>query len=499
MQSKLSASSTCLLACLWACTTPVFSTDNSQIESEQDDSIEIVPSPQQADMQEKVATEIINESKSQVDEINPEVSNTEISDDRVTPEISEKERDFLNKSESQLEEQSGPDEIDYSINNADRENQLDDNQIIPLSLLGKTIRPGTTKRLRWVASETFYGSKLDTPVYVIRGEKPGITLCLTAAIHGDELNGVEIVRQLINDISPDELAGTVIGVPIVNLLGFTRGTRYLPDRRDLNRYFPGNPNGSAASRIGYSFFEEIIRHCDRLVDFHTGSSNRTNMPQLRANLQVAEILEFTQKFGSTAVLHSGKLKGNLRTAATDAGIPAVALELGEPGSLQKKHIKDGVKIIRILLSKLNMIKHHRGHSEPQPVYYSSRWVRVDNGGLLITEVKIGERIRRGTVLGNLINPVSNETFEVVSPYSGRLLGMALNQFMLPGYAAFNIGLVEDEAAIIANENAIECTGTEMVSDQISEEISCESEAGEEIESADNLSDIMNDSEESELH
>ncbi|MFT7461496.1 MAG: putative deacylase, partial [Planctomycetota bacterium] len=419
--------------------------------------------------------------------------------DGLTSEMSDKERKFLTGTESQLEQQSEAGETKQRSNYLDTGSQDDGLIFKPLSLLGKTIQPGKIVRLHWVASETLYGSQLDTPVHVIRGEKAGITLCLTAAVHGDELNGVEIIRQIVNDISPSELSGTLIGVPIVNLFGFTRGTRYLPDRRDLNRFFPGNPNGSAASRIGYSFFEEIIRHCDRLVDFHTGSMNRTNMPQLRANLQVPEIMEFTRKFGSTAVLHSRKLKGNLRTAATNAGIPAVALELGEPGSLQKKHIKDGVKIVRTLLSKLDMIKHHRGRSEPQPLYYSSRWVRVNNGGLLITEVKLGERIRKGTILGTLINPLSNETFEVVSPYSGRLLGMALNQFMLPGYAAFNIGLVEDEATIIVDRQSIECSGMEMDPEENSEEIDCASEDGEEMGHSEAQLDDLTGTEESELH
>lgn len=424
---------------------------------------------------------------------------TEDGDGDVVPEISDKEKEFSGYSDLLLEEQVEDAPVIYLETTTDAENQSNEITFKPLSLLGKTILPGKMESLRWVASETFYGSKLDTPVYVIRSEKPGMTLCLTAAIHGDELNGVEIVRQIINSVSPDDLSGTLIGVPIVNLLGFTRGTRYLPDRRDLNRYFPGNPKGSSASRIAYSFFEEIVRNCDRLVDFHTGSLNRTNMPQLRANLQLPDILEFTQHFGSTAVLHSRKLRGNLRTSATNAGIPAVALELGEPGTLQKKHIKEGVKIIQILLNKLNMVKRSRAHSEPQPVYYKSRWVRVNNGGLLTSSVKVGARIREGTVLGTLVNPLSNESFKVVSPYEGRLLGMALNQFMLPGYAAFNIGLVAEEPAIVDDAQSFECKGTGMDAEQVNEEFGCEANEGEEIERMNIDMEGMSGEEESELH
>lgn len=348
-----------------------------------------------------------------------------------------------------------------------------------LNILGTPIGLGKTRRLLWVAGETSYGSKLETPVHVIRGKFPGPTLCLTAAVHGDELNGVEIVRRLVSDLSAKKLHGTIIGVPIVNLLGFTRGTRYLPDRRDLNRYFPGNPRGSSASRIAYSFFEDIVRHCDLLIDIHTGSLNRTNIAQVRANLQIPEVLEFTTKFGSTAVLHSRKLRGNLRSAATNRGIPAVALEIGEPGSLQEEHITEGVSIIRNALNGLNMTRRFWAAGESQPVFYSSRWVRANYGGLLISKVEIGERVWEGSHLGSIVNPITNEVFEIISPYSGRVLGMALNQFMLPGYAAFNIGIVADKKDVAVDAETFECTNTDMEPDQVGDEFGCAPDEDEE--------------------
>jgi len=248
----------------------------------------------------------------------------------------------------------------------------------------------------------------------------------------------------------------VIGVPIVNLLGFTRGSRYLPDRRDLNRYFPGNPNGSSASRIAHAFFNDIVQHCDLLIDLHTGSLNRTNMPQIRANLSDPKVVEFTTKFGSTAVLNSRKLSGNLRSAASSQGIPAVALELGEPGSLQEDQVTAGVKIIESAMRALDMSGGAWTIGGAQPVYYSSRWVRVNYGGLLIGKVDVGKRIRKGDVLGKLVNPLSNETYDIVSPHSGRLLGKALNQFMLPGYAAFHIGIVASEEDAVEEAKQLEC-------------------------------------------
>ncbi|MGE0485260.1 MAG: succinylglutamate desuccinylase/aspartoacylase family protein [Gammaproteobacteria bacterium] len=326
-----------------------------------------------------------------------------------------------------------------------------------LELLGARVLPGTRADLHWSAGQSFAGSAIETPVVVIRGTNPGPTLCLTAAVHGDELNGVEIVRRVLAGVSADELSGTLIGVPIVNLLGFTRGSRYLPDRRDLNRYFPGHPRGSSASRIAHAFFSEVVVHCERLVDFHTGSFKRTNLPQLRANLDEPEVREFVQRFGATSVLHKAGDRATLRAAATNAGIPAVTFELGEPGTLQERHVKFGIKAIDTLLDKLGMVKRFRLWAEPQPIFYRSRWLRAYRGGILSSGVRVGAHVREGELLGVVTNPLTNEQSEIRSPYDGRLLGRALNQFVLPGFATFHIGIgssdVPDTATAALGEEA----------------------------------------------
>lgn len=314
----------------------------------------------------------------------------------------------------------------------------------PFSLLGVEIFGGQRSDLRWTAGESFGGRSIDTPVLVAHGLKQGPVLCLTAAIHGDELNGVEIVRRVMGDLDPQKMTGTVVGVPIVNLLGFLRASRYLPDRRDLNRYFPGNPRGSAASRIAYLFFNQIMRKCNYLVDFHTGSLDRTNLPQLRADLADPRVYQFMQYFGATAVLHHRGATGTLRRVASDTGIPAVTFELGEPQTLQPEHVDFGVLAVETLIDKLGMINRSRLWSEKQPVFYASRWVRSDQGGILITNVKLGAKVREGDVLGTVTNPLSNDVMQVRSPFEGRVLGMALSQFVLPGFAAFHIGIATKE-------------------------------------------------------
>src|SRR5690606_26571446 len=184
--------------------------------------------------------------------------------------------------------------------------------------------------LQWSPGQ--YISSLDTPVPVLvaHGARPGPTLCLTAAIHGDEINGIEIVRRVLHQIEPDDLSGTVIGVPIVNLDGFRRASRHLSDRRALTSYSPGNPTGSYATRIAHSLFQQVILKCDYLLDLHTASFYRTNLPQLRGDLKNKPVLEFSRHFGGMSVLHSNGAEGTLRRAAADAGIPALTLEAGGP-------------------------------------------------------------------------------------------------------------------------------------------------------------------------
>lgn len=329
----------------------------------------------------------------------------------------------------------------------------------PLILLDNEVPPGTSTRLSWTPNVSFMGISAPTAVLVVRGAKPGPTLCLTAATHGDELNGIEVVRHLLYSIEPEELAGTVIGVPIVNLQGFRRSSRYLPDRRDLNRYFPGNSHGSSASRIAHSFFEGVISHCDLLVDLHTGSFKRTNLPQLRANLLIPEVAELAKKMGSIVVVHSEGAPGCLRRATVERGIPAVTLEAGQPHQLQKTAVTHGIKSVESLMDGLGMLDRRPFWKLPsEPVYYQSKWVRATSGGILFSEVNLGDRVAAGELLGVITDPITNQRDEVTAPLEGRVIGMALNQVMYPGFAAYHLGLQSDVEDV--NENEGEATTEE---------------------------------------
>lgn len=310
----------------------------------------------------------------------------------------------------------------------------------PLVLLDSEVAPGISTRLSWSPEASFIGISAPTSVLVINGVKSGPTFCLTGAIHGDELNGIEIVRRLVYNIDPEKLSGAVIGVPIVNLQGFRRGSRYLPDRRDLNRFFPGNAQGSSASRIADSFFTQVVSHCDMLVDLHTGSFRRTNMPQLRANLTNNDVKNLAKRMGAIVVVQSDGAQGTLRRAAVDAGIPAVTLEAGAPHELSHKDIEHGVKSIESAMDSLGMIKRRRfWEREAEPVYYESSWVRATDGGMLFSDVSVGAQVQAGDLLGTVTDPITNRRSEIHAPYAGQIIGMALNQVMFPGFAAYHIG------------------------------------------------------------
>jgi uncharacterized protein len=308
-----------------------------------------------------------------------------------------------------------------------------------VELLGQSVAPGDRRRLSLRAGESFAGDAVDIPVLVVRGTTPGATLCLVAGVHGDELNGIEVVRKVFEDLAPRDVSGMLIGVPVANVHGLRRSSRYLPDQRDLNRFFPGHPGGSSASRIANALFENVVERCEALVDFHTGSFQRTNLPQVRGDLSNPRVLELAKGFSIGEIVHSGGRAGTLRRAAVDAGIPAVTFEAGEPLRFQAEEIDRGVAGLRGLLASMRMVK---GGSlrRPHRIYYRSRWLRVNDGGIFLTERKLGDSVQVGDPLGTVTDPVTNERSTVIAPFRGRIIGMAVPQVVIPGFAAFHIGI-----------------------------------------------------------
>lgn len=336
-----------------------------------------------------------------------------------------------------------------------------------LVLLNAEVSPGTTTRLAWSPNVSFLGISAPTSVLVVNGVNPGPTLCLTAAVHGDEINGIETVRRVLYSLDAKKLSGAVIGVPIVNLQGFRAGSRYMADRRDLNRFFPGNPLGSAASRTAYSFFQEVISHCDMLIDLHTGSFRRTNLPQLRADLNYPSVQNLSEEMGKIVVVQSTGAKGSLRRAATESGIPTVTLEAGAPNELDRDAVEDSVNSVEAALNGLGLLKSRRvRRRSDEPVYYRSVWVRTSEGGILISDIKLGDKVKQGELLGVVTNPITNERSEIRTPHNGRVIGMALNQVMHPGFAAYHVGInrAKDPVDFMNDEVSGEDAGVDELED-----------------------------------
>lgn len=307
-------------------------------------------------------------------------------------------------------------------------------------LLGRQIDPGTSERFAFIPDRSFDASYLNTPVFVARGASPGPTLCLSGGVHGDELNGVEVVRRTFSTIDPVELRGTLVGLPAINAEGIRSGDRYMSDRRDLNRQFPGRAGGSVAALVAHAVFNEVILRCDALVDFHTASNSRTNLPQIRADISDTDIKELAIHFGIGIVVAGAGPDKSLRRETAKAGIPAIIYEAGEPYRFQEDEIDAGVQGARNVMAYLDMINSPEREVPETRIYERSRWVRVppDNGGFFFPDVALGARIKPGDKLGRIIDPLTDAEFAVVSTVSGEVIGMAVPQPVLMGYALFNI-------------------------------------------------------------
>lgn len=311
----------------------------------------------------------------------------------------------------------------------------------PLTILDRSVAPGTSLRMPFLTTQSFAGNFLDTLVVVTRGVRPGPTLCIVAGIHGDEVNGVEIAHRVYAGIPADALAGTLLAVPAVNVQGFRTGSRNLADRRDLNRAFPGSPTGSHAALIANALFIEVRRHCNALVDLHTGSNSRTNLPQIRTDIGDPRALALAESFGVGIVIDGRGPPGSLRRATMDAGIPAVIYEAGQPLRLEADEIAQGVRGVQNVMVGLGMLAADRyGTLGRSRIIRSSSWVRVRGaGGMFLTELRPGDTVQQGQELGRVTDPITDAVEVVRAPRDGLLIGMAVPQVVLTGFALFHIG------------------------------------------------------------
>ncbi|MBT8486615.1 MAG: succinylglutamate desuccinylase/aspartoacylase family protein [Phycisphaerae bacterium] len=281
-------------------------------------------------------------------------------------------------------------------------------------------------------AESPSGDGVRLPLYVCRGERKGPTVCVTAAVHGDEINGTGAIRQIAREQPFSVVAGTLVLVPVVNILGFERHSRYLPDRRDLNRSFPGSHKGSQTGRLARSFFDQVISRCAYCIDLHTAAVRRTNFPNVRADMSDPAVAALARAFGAELIVSGKGPKGSLRAAACEHGCPTIILEAGEVWKVEPSVVEYAIRGIRNCLVFLGMVE-----GEPtEPPYRieadSTKWVRAEHGGFLEFHVGPGDIVNANDMIATNTSLLGDEINTVSAPQGGVVLGMTTMPSVVPG-------------------------------------------------------------------
>ncbi len=311
-----------------------------------------------------------------------------------------------------------------------------------LIINGVEIKPGQRLTLDLPVAKLYTHAPVAMPLHVVRGKKPGATLFVSAAIHGDELNGVEVIRRVLKSTSLQRMRGSLIAIPIVNIYGFIQHSRYLPDRRDLNRTFPGSETGSLAARLAYLFSTEIVERCNYGIDIHTGAQHRTNLPQIRAKLDDPETARLAHAFGVPVILNSDIRDGSLREAASELGIPTLLYEAGEALRFDEISIRAGVRGVINVMRELEMLPPRKGQyprSAPEPfIARSSSWVRAPDSGILRPMVALGSKVVKNNLLGVISDPFGERETQVLSPHEGIVIARTNLPLANEGDALFHV-------------------------------------------------------------
>ena len=319
----------------------------------------------------------------------------------------------------------------------------------PISIGGTVIKPGQRTYVDLDMPGLYTHSGTTMPVHVIHGKKDGPVLFLSGALHGDEINGVEIIRRVLNHRSLSRLSGTLIAVPVVNVYGFLYKSRYLPDRRDLNRSFPGSQQGSMAARTANLFLTEIVSKCSHGIDLHTGALHRDNLPQVRALLDDAETEAMARAFSAPIILHTAIVEGSLRQEVEKMGISVIVYEAGEALRFDEVAIRAGTRGVIGVLRELGMLpkgKHRRAPAKSL-VGKSSTWIRAPKSGIIRFIKPLGARVARNELLGIVSDPFGEGEAMVLSSTDGIIIGRTNLPLVNEGEALFHIARFKNAEAL----------------------------------------------------
>ena len=309
----------------------------------------------------------------------------------------------------------------------------------PFRLGRNEVAPGSRASLSLSLPAQSRYTPLSMPVHVIHGRKDGPTMFVNAAIHGDEINGIEIIRQLLKQKALNRLRGTLLCVPVVNIYGFQNHTRYMPDRRDLNRAFPGSEHGSLSSRVAYVFKKQIVDRSDYGIDLHTGSNHRTNYPHVRANMADAETARLARAFNTAVIVNASLRDGSLRGYAVEQNIPVLLYEAGEALRFDKLAVRAGVRGILNVLGAVGMLKREvkrRPHVTLEAE--TSHWVRSSHSGLIRDVIRLGRRVEAGDRLAYVSDLLGDEQTEIKATREGVVIGRTNLPIVNEGDALFHV-------------------------------------------------------------
>lgn len=310
-----------------------------------------------------------------------------------------------------------------------------------LDILNQKVALGESAKVSFNVAKLHTQNSIDVPVIIERSKKPGPTILITAGIHGDEVNGVEIVRQIIAKGINKPKRGTIICVPVINVFGFIKMNREFPDGRDLNRVFPGNKSGSLASRVAHKLMKDIVPHADLILDFHTGGADRFNAAQIRIVKNEIVLDELAQVFGAPFVFYSSNIKKSFRNSCYKLGIPMLLFEGGKSFHIDNRITNTGVNGVKRVLHHLEMLKSQFKVSAPKKQtvkILESKWMRARYSGMFKASVTINSMVEKGDVIGNITDPYGGFNHFVKAPNSGYIFNVNQSPIIYQGDAIFHI-------------------------------------------------------------
>ncbi len=328
----------------------------------------------------------------------------------------------------------------------------------PFIIHKTAVASGTRLTIDLHVARLYTHSEITMPVHVVHGKSPGPRLFISAAIHGDEINGVEIIRRILKLPALKQLRGVLLAVPVVNVHGFIHHSRYLPDRRDLNRSFPGSAEGSLTARLAHLVTQEIVKNATHGIDLHTGALHRTNLPHVRADLDDKETARLARHFHVPVLLNAGIRAGSLREVAAQQGIPMLLYEGGEALRFDELAIAAGVRGVVEVMHALAMLPPSNGRRrkrlEPM-LARSSTWVRSPDSGIFRTTRPLGYAVRKGDILGVVADPFGEREVAIVSPVNGIVIGRMNLPLANAGDALFHIARAKSAPIDVPQKDAVD--------------------------------------------